>query len=254
MFPAISAHGRSFQTIEGISSSPTGLHPVQKAFMAKDALQCGFCTSGVVVEAVALYEKQKTAGSVPSKDDVEAALCGHLCRCGAYPNITEATLSACKGEFDGGKSVIPSRQDALEKVTGKAAYTVDIRLPNQLVGRVLRSPHAHATIKAIRLEKALGMPGVKAAIALCEPGSRVRYCGQEIAGIAASTFEEAEAALSSIEVDFELLPALNTLQQATAPARRLSIQAPRFPCRLPWKDRHFLHPGMAIAEALFEPI
>jgi len=89
MMLAIDARGRSITTIEGIAPKD-GLHPVQRAFIEKDALQCGFCTPGFVVASVSLLDRTPR----PGLDQVREALGGHICRCGAYPRIFEAVLAA----------------------------------------------------------------------------------------------------------------------------------------------------------------
>src|SRR3954447_8465720 len=77
LVPARAAADRSVTTVEGIGSPK--LHPVQKAFMAHDALQCGFCTPGFIVEAAAFHDRWRaTAGSTaPSREEIGAALAGH---------------------------------------------------------------------------------------------------------------------------------------------------------------------------------
>src|SRR5262245_22673589 len=79
---------RPITTIEGIGR-PDALHEVQAAFVEHDALQCGFCTPGQVLAAVALLEE---IGN-PTEADVVRGMSGNLCRCGAYPNIVKAVLS-----------------------------------------------------------------------------------------------------------------------------------------------------------------
>lgn len=86
---AFDVRDRSITTIEGLSHEGE-LHPVQRAFIEHDALQCGFCTPGMVMSCAHLVEKNPRC----TLDDVKAAVSGHLCRCGAYPNIFEATLTA----------------------------------------------------------------------------------------------------------------------------------------------------------------
>jgi xanthine dehydrogenase YagR molybdenum-binding subunit len=83
LLPAQASSGKSLTTIEGIGGEK--LHPVQKAFMAHDALQCGFCTPGFVVESVAFHDRWRAAKgtAMPSREEIAAALSGHLCRCGA---------------------------------------------------------------------------------------------------------------------------------------------------------------------------
>ena len=89
MLLAVDARGRSITTIEGIAPRG-GLHPLQQAFIEKDALQCGFCTPGFVVASKALLDGNPR----PTLDQVRETLGGHLCRCGAYPRIFEAVLLA----------------------------------------------------------------------------------------------------------------------------------------------------------------
>jgi xanthine dehydrogenase YagT iron-sulfur-binding subunit len=86
---AIACEGRAVETIEGISTEGK-LHPVQEAFIAHDAYQCGFCTPGQIMSIVGLL---RTNGR-PSEDDVKRAVAGNLCRCGAYTNIVKAGVSA----------------------------------------------------------------------------------------------------------------------------------------------------------------
>ncbi|OLC56015.1 MAG: hypothetical protein AUH92_00980 [Acidobacteria bacterium 13_1_40CM_4_69_4] len=88
MMLALDARGRSVTTIEGIAPK-VGLHPVQQAFIDRDALQCGFCTPGFVVAAKALLDRNPR----PNLDQVRETLAGHICRCGTYPRIFEAVLS-----------------------------------------------------------------------------------------------------------------------------------------------------------------
>lgn len=88
MQPVAAVEGHSVETIEGLSRN--GATPVQEAFVAEDALQCGFCTPGQVVTATALL----TSTPNPSRAQVRAAMVGNLCRCGAYPKIERSVLRA----------------------------------------------------------------------------------------------------------------------------------------------------------------
>ena len=87
---AVAHDGASVLTIEGLADGE-GLHPVQQAFIAHDALQCGFCTPGQVMSAVGLIAEGQ-AGVDPER--VREGMSGNLCRCGAYAGITEAVLDA----------------------------------------------------------------------------------------------------------------------------------------------------------------
>ena len=101
-----------------------------------------------------------------------------------------------------------------DKVTGKAKYTFDINRPGMLYGRILRSPVAHATITGIDLSEAEGLPSVKAAIPLIEPGKRIRYQGQEIAAVAAVTDDIAKDAVRLIRFEYEELPFVVDVEEA----------------------------------------
>ncbi|HET7619177.1 MAG TPA: xanthine dehydrogenase family protein molybdopterin-binding subunit [Vicinamibacterales bacterium] len=111
-----------------------------------------------------------------------------------------------------GKSI--ERVDGPVKARGAAKYTYDIIRPGMLYGRILGSPHPHARIRGIDLTAAQRTPGVKAAIALVDPGGVVNYPGEEIAAVAAATEEIAEDAMRLIRVDYDVLPHLATVEQA----------------------------------------
>ena len=106
LLPASAAAGKSVTTIEGIGG--TKLHPIQRAFMAHDALQCGFCTPGFVVEATAFHDRWRSSRGtgVPTREEIAAALSGHLCRCGAYEGIYRAVAEACAGRFDDHDAIV----------------------------------------------------------------------------------------------------------------------------------------------------
>jgi xanthine dehydrogenase YagT iron-sulfur-binding subunit len=87
---AISHDGAEITTIEGLGGEDA-LHPVQQAFIAHDAFQCGFCTPGQIMSAVGLIQEGQ-AGDDPER--VREGMSGNLCRCGAYAGITEAVLEA----------------------------------------------------------------------------------------------------------------------------------------------------------------
>jgi aerobic-type carbon monoxide dehydrogenase small subunit (CoxS/CutS family) len=86
---AVDAADREITTVEGLARGDE-LHPVQAAFIEHDAMQCGFCTPGMVMSCAALLERNPN----PTLDDVRTATSGNLCRCGTYPKVFEATLAA----------------------------------------------------------------------------------------------------------------------------------------------------------------
>ena len=216
LMPARAAAGKSITTVEGIGA--TKLHPVQRAFMAHDALQCGFCTPGFVVEAAAFCDRWRASRgtATPSREEIGAALSGHLCRCGAYDGIFNAVAAACAGQFDGSDVVAP-RVEAREKVTGSAKYTVDIRHDGQQEGVILRSQLPHARITELDLEPARAIAGVSAVISLLGDDRMVRFVGDPIAAIAAKDRKTALAALAAIRVESERLPSVIGLDAARKP-------------------------------------
>ena len=86
---AMDVGNRNVTTVEGLAQG-SNLHPVQAAFVAHDALQCGFCTSGMVMSCAALVERNPE----PTIADVKTAISGNICRCGTYPKVLEAALAA----------------------------------------------------------------------------------------------------------------------------------------------------------------
>ncbi len=88
---AISMEGKKIVTVEGLARGEK-LHPIQKAFSEHGGYQCGFCTSGQMMAAKALLDKNPK----PDANEIRTALSGNLCRCGAYPKIIESVLAAAK--------------------------------------------------------------------------------------------------------------------------------------------------------------
>lgn len=89
---AVTAAGRRVTTIEGLSGPAGGLHPMQQAFIDHDALQCGYCTPGQIMSAVACVGE----GHAASDAEIREYMSGNLCRCAAYPNILAAIRSAAQ--------------------------------------------------------------------------------------------------------------------------------------------------------------
>ncbi len=238
--------GREIQTVEGLEQDGR-LSVLQQAFVDNNGPQCGFCTSGQLMAATALLAAERS----PERDDVRHAMTGNLCRCSNYNAIVEGVLAAAGTRPVGATSarqlstdIAPlvtvgpatARVDAVERVTGRAAYSADVRLPGMIYGRVLRSPHPHARIRTIDVTRAEALPGVRAVItrerapivwgAGSVSGGRqyndrikeitkhrrqlfdnpVRFVGAPVAAVAAVDRYVAEAALRLIEVDYEPLP------------------------------------------------
>lgn len=90
--PIADASGKAITTIEGLSSNRA--HPLQKAWIAEDVPQCGYCQSGMIMTAAALLKETPR----PSDQDIDSALGGHICRCGTYQRIRKAVHRAARGE------------------------------------------------------------------------------------------------------------------------------------------------------------
>ena len=158
IYPVYKADGAEVQTIEGLGTGEK-LHPLQDAFLEHGAVQCGFCTPGVIMTAKALLDEN----SNPTEGDIKIALKDTYCRCTGYTSIVNAIQSAAselRGEghlswnkpetmapFDiVGKSV--PRPEERTKVTGEAKYADDYQFEGMLYGATKRSDHPHARILA----------------------------------------------------------------------------------------------------------
>ncbi|MEE2635969.1 MAG: 2Fe-2S iron-sulfur cluster-binding protein, partial [Acidobacteriota bacterium] len=232
--------GADITTVEGLEENGR-LSPIQQAFVDGNGPQCGFCTSGQIMAATGLLDKNAS----PSREEVRHSLSGNLCRCSNYNAIVESVLAAAgapvtadppprvESGFSSLGTVGPAtpRIDAMERVTGRAAYTGDVRLPGMIYGRVLRSPHPHARVRRIDVSKAVALPGVQAVITNGEApivwgagsvsGGRqyddrikaitkhrrplfdnpVKFVGAPVAAVAAVDRHVAEEALRLIEVE-----------------------------------------------------
>ncbi len=90
---AIQAEGRAVTTVEGLAGPEGELHPIQQAFMDKHALQCGFCTPGILMTSLAYLREHPS----PTEHDIREMLAGNLCRCTGYHFIVEAISAAAAG-------------------------------------------------------------------------------------------------------------------------------------------------------------
>lgn len=235
---AIECVGKKIETIEGVALG-NEMHPIQRAFVEKGAIQCGFCTPGMVMRVKSFLDKNPS----PSKLEIKKALTGNLCRCTGYLKIFEAVETAAayiRGEtpeeieYQPQKSamnlsVVGKRLPKLEapdKAKGRAIYTDDIVLPNMIIGKTLLSPHAHAKIISIDASKARALPGVEKVLTGADvpdltygtspprydenilAKDKVRYVGDVIAAVAAVDEETCYKAIDLIDVEYEILPAV----------------------------------------------
>jgi len=245
---AIQADGGDVVTIEGLTESGQ-IRDLQDAFVRRNALQCGFCTSGMLMTAWELLSRRPT----PSREQIREDIGGNYCRCTGYQAIVDAIESVAAGpthlkvlETDNSASPIGAsypRPSAVRLATGRGNYTDDLTLPGTGHVAFLRSPHAHARILSVDLNRALLAPGVIAAFSgaslstSCPPWqtrlalmpthrsapqpplavNETCWQGEAVAVVVAGTRAQAEDAVELIEVEWEALPAVTDLSEALDP-------------------------------------
>jgi CO/xanthine dehydrogenase Mo-binding subunit/aerobic-type carbon monoxide dehydrogenase small subunit (CoxS/CutS family) len=189
--------GSEVTTIEGLAGDGGRLHPVQVAFIEAGAIQCGFCTPGMVMSVVALLSRRPD----PTEAEVKEALRHNLCRCTGYASILRAVRLAAawmRGETVGGgaagamaaaadggaagagtappepgRAVGQSapRAGAAARVTGRPIFAADLSFPDMVHGKLVLSEHPHAEVLAVDASAALAFPGVLAVLTAADvPG------------------------------------------------------------------------------------
>jgi aerobic-type carbon monoxide dehydrogenase small subunit (CoxS/CutS family) len=93
LYPVLEVEGKNVTTIEGLLSKDGELHPLQKAFIEEGAVQCGFCTPGMIMAAKALLDEKEK----PTEDDIKESIAGNLCRCTGYVKIIDAIKTVVGG-------------------------------------------------------------------------------------------------------------------------------------------------------------
>ena len=244
---AVDVQGSAIRTVEGLARGGE-LHPLQRAFAEKGASQCGYCSPGMLMSAQALLEQQ--SGADPERDSRGAGgqplplyrlsrhRRGRRARGGAPAErgVTAVTTDPRQTSARGTAAVGGSdpRIDVHAKTTGQTMYADDIHLPRMLIGRLLRSPYRHAKILRVDVTQAAALPGVHGiltgpdlpirygimpvaqdehALAL----HKVRYHGEPVAAVAAIDEEAAEQALRLIEVEYEELAPVSSIEDAIKP-------------------------------------
>ena len=233
---AAEAEGHEIRTIEGMAQGDK-LHPLQQKFLEMAALQCGICTSGMLVASDALLREESEAergrGSLLAR---RQSLPLHRLRQdrprgsgNRRRNAGGSTMNVVTDNKWIGQRTI--RPDGADKVTGRAAFAADTTMPGMIWGKVLRSPHPHARIKSIDTSKAEALPGVKAVVTardivdfpidksvmlgiqdmrwMCRnvmAREKALFPGHPVAAVAATIEAIAAQACKLIEVDYEVLP------------------------------------------------
>jgi aldehyde oxidoreductase len=221
--------GRQVVTIEGLGS-PDHLHPLQQAFVERGAVQCGYCTPGMILAAAALLARR----AHPSREEIAEALEGNLCRCTGYTRIidaVEAAAATLRGEPPpppeerhavGGCQV---RVDAVDKVTGAARYAEDLKMPGLIHAALVRSTLPHARLLGIDPGAALRMTGVLRVLTaadipganslegysrdeplLTQVGDSLRMTGDAAALVLAESPAQARAGAEAVALVCEPLP------------------------------------------------
>jgi aldehyde oxidoreductase len=240
------------ETIEGVSSDGSDLHPVQRAFIDEGAIQCGFCTPAMVLSTIALLRENPD----PSEREIRTALDPVLCRCTGYASIVRAVRRAAAvmrgakpptdpspiryvpvvGDRPDHASVGSSvlRVDAIAKVTGAPLFADDQRAPETLYGALAFGDVDHARLTAVETSAAEGAPGVVRVLTATDiPGrngfglfvphqpvlaaDEIRWRGEPVAVVIARSPEEARRAARLVSVVSDPLPVLHDPTEALAP-------------------------------------
>lgn len=231
-------------TLEGLSEWERKVFG--NAFAEAGAVQCGFCTPGMVMSAKALLDENPN----PTEVDIKKAIRNNICRCTGYVKIIKAIMLAAEAlreskhvSFKACKSNIGEnwrRVDAVQKALGEATYCDDIFMEDMLYISVLRAMKPRARVLSIDTGKAGAMEGVEAVLTaedvpgenyqgyifkdwptFVPVGEMTRYAGDAVAAVAARTKEIADEALKLIEVQYE------ELEPVTDPKKALEPDAPK---------------------------
>ncbi|MBZ5589193.1 MAG: molybdopterin-dependent oxidoreductase Mo/Fe-S-binding subunit [Acidobacteriia bacterium] len=242
--------GRDIRTVEGLAR-PLELSALQAAFVDAGVVQCGFCTPAMLMAIQELLEKVEA----PTRAQVRDALSGTFCRCTGYEQVYNAVELALKRRRDPSykgfiapefrqdlRHVGKNRRkvDGYQLARGAAAFVEDRVRPGHCHLKILGSSHAHAYIKSIDTSRAETLQGVVLVVThkncpdvwynaagqgFPEPspydrkmfGEKVLHVGDRVAAVVAETEEIARAALGLIEVEYDVLPPVLTIDQAKAP-------------------------------------
>ncbi len=236
--PLSRLEGKRVVTIEGLTR-PGELSPLQAAFLAAGAVQCGFCTPGMIVATHGLLLRYPN----PTEDQIRDGLRHNICRCTGYVKIIDAVRLAARwlrfpGEItlpDGlGLGVSAPDYDGAGKVDGSLAFADDLYLDNMVYGKIVWSRYPHAEITAVDTSAAAAMPGVAAVFTAKDvPGhngvgslvadqpvlckDRVRFVGDIVAVVFAGSPTAAAAAAQAVKVDYRELPGVFSPQAGLKP-------------------------------------
>ncbi|MBN1505072.1 MAG: molybdopterin-dependent oxidoreductase [Candidatus Eisenbacteria bacterium] len=243
MLLAAQMDGREILTVEGLSKGRR-LHPIQKAFIDAGVVQCGYCTPAQILAVKALLDRTKS----PTRDEITDALSGVLCRCTGYKQLFNVFDILSKGkrpqdftpEYKKSYRVvgkITPKIDAEQLVRAEDSFVEDLITRDTLHVYLLTSPHPHAEIVSIDTAEAQEVPGVEyilthknspktfytpAGQTYPEPspydrqviGRKMRFIGDRVAAVAATSRETARTAAGKIKVKYRLLKPVLTVEEA----------------------------------------
>jgi aldehyde oxidoreductase len=235
--------GANVLTAEGLGT-PDNPHLIQEAYVLTGAIQCGYCTPGMIMATKALLDQDPN----PDLPAIKKALARNLCRCTGYVKIIDAvrlagkfirketTPAKVRAAINKKKMIGEShpRPSSMIKACGLAKFSADIFPEGALEISVVHSTEFHAVIKSIDTTAAKKMPGVVGVMTaedikgtnrirvmapdqpiLCE--DKVRTLGDPVAIVAADTREHARAAAAAVKVTYEKLPVMLTPEESLAP-------------------------------------
>ena len=234
------AEGKQILTVEGLADREKEIYVY--AFGSRGAVQCGFCTPGMVMSAKALLD----SNSDPSEDEIKAAIRPNLCRCTGYKKIIEAILCAARilrgeeeiqapvseGEGAVGRNVF--RVDVRDKVLGSGVYPDDVEMEGMVYGSCLRSAYPRAVVKKLDCSEAEKLPGVLAVLTardvpnnkvghiqqdwdvMIPEGGTTRMMGDAICLLVAEKREILEEAKRLVRVEYEVLRPVRNIDEAMA--------------------------------------
>jgi len=227
------AAGRSITTLEGFD--PSERERFASAFAATGALQCGFCTPGIVVRLKALLDKK---GSELTRQDAARHLGAHLCRCTGYTKILDAVDVLASGKIPeastaGGMGARAVKYESLEHALGDCGYVDDLRVPGLLHGALRLADYARADVVRVDTAPALAVPGVQAVFTAADvpgelrvgiihtdwpvfipEGGRTSYLGDVIAMVVADSRQTAREAAQLVDVEYRPLRPLTDAMAA----------------------------------------
>ncbi|MDH5421905.1 MAG: molybdopterin-dependent oxidoreductase, partial [Acidimicrobiia bacterium] len=219
------AAGKEVVTLEGFDEAERDR--LARGFAAKGALQCGFCTPGILVRAKALIDQK---GKDLDRTTIEGRLGAHLCRCTGYVGIVDAIELLASGEeipevhVEGGIGTSSVKYEAEALALGDRGYVDDLRVPGMVHGALRLSDHARADILGIDTAPALAVPGVIAVYTAADVpgdlrvgiiykdwpvfipvGGRTSYLGDVLAIVVAEDQQTAREAAELVEVTYNVL-------------------------------------------------